>query len=888
MIYRCCHQVRKIAVLNSPSLNGIDFLEVLDQFPAVADPGLRQRTLLVHCLKPVAGLNLIPGNVLIQGGESVTSIPIQWIKPADTPPAPPWLEAPYVAYVADLPDVSNVLVIRTTVTGDFSPYSLCLVQDSAKAAEGPFGIKEPLPGFDPLLAEVPFSFKVECGPDFDCVPGLAACAAPPATPPPINYLAKDYGSFRTLILDRLRQLLPNWTADSESDLGVVLAELMAYVGDRLSYRQDAVATEAYLETARKRVSLCRHALLVDYRVHDGCNARTWMRMKVAGNPGAAVFLDRTLTRFYTAAPGMAADLAVGAGQERDALAAGAVVFEPMHDALLFPEHNQMGFYTWGNTNCCLPKGATEATLRGSYPHLHPGDVLVFQEVKGPQTGNPADADIAHRWAVRLTQVDATLTDPLFDSNGNPVGAAKAGLPAPLTEIQWAAADAPPDPVCLSSSFLDESEGEHDLSDVTVVYGNVVLADQGLSVSGASLGQVPAPRVKLPPGPAADCCQLTASAWSPVRFRPQVPEGPLTQAAPVARVASSHATTPGGDALLVPDLSLAAADLVTVDLTEVIPVITLHGICDSIPTTWTARHDLLEAGESDLGFVVQVETDGTATLRFGDDTNGKRPASGTLFTGDYRIGNGTAGNVGAESLTGLAAADARIQACANPLPAVGGTDLETNDQIRRRAPRNLFSPERVVTMADYEAAAEKDTRVEQAVATLRWTGSWHTVFLAVEPRNGGTLSAEVASSLETSLDRCRLAGQDLELDSPHYLSLEIELTVCLDPDYLPSHVRQGLLRVLGNRVLPNGQKGLFCPDNFTFGQTVYLSRVYATARSVPGVVSVRATKFQPQGLDTGAYLMAGEIKLGALQVARLENNPNYPSHGRLTLNLQGGK
>ena len=171
------------------------------------------------------------------------------------------------------------------------------------------------------------------------------------------------------MLDRLNQLLPGWSGSaSEADLGVVLAELIAYVGDHLSYQQDAVATEAYLETARRRVSLRRHALLVDYHVHDGCNARAWIQLTVSGNAGDAVFLDRTVTRFYTFAPGMPASLAVGARQRRSrAIAGGVQVFEPMHDAVLFPEHNQMRFYTWGDTNCCLPKGATEATLLGTFP-----------------------------------------------------------------------------------------------------------------------------------------------------------------------------------------------------------------------------------------------------------------------------------------------------------------------------------------------------------------------------------------------------------------------------------------------------------------------------------------------------------------------------------------
>ena len=67
--------------------------------------------------------------------------------------------------------------------------------------------------------------------------------------PDINYLARDYASFRQLILDRLAQIMPGWQERHAADLGITLVEMLAYAGDRLSYYQDAVATEAYLETA---------------------------------------------------------------------------------------------------------------------------------------------------------------------------------------------------------------------------------------------------------------------------------------------------------------------------------------------------------------------------------------------------------------------------------------------------------------------------------------------------------------------------------------------------------------------------------------------------------------------------------------------------------------
>lgn len=1095
MIYNCCNKNRKAAVLGNPTLNGVDYLEVLDH-AAIPLNSPRQRTLLVHCLKAVPA-NLTPSNILISGGESITGIVAQWVSPASAPP--PQANAKETAYFTSLPDAARVIVVRTSVAGDFSPYVLRLVNNAGQAEEDPFHVTEALAGFDPELVEVKFTFKVECRPDFDCKPQPPDCPPNLPAPPPINYLAKDYGSFRSIMLDRLNQLIPSWGGTSEADLGVALAEVISYVGDYLSYQQDAVATEAYLETARSRISLRRHALLVDYHVHDGCNARAWIHLQVS----APVFMDHALTRFYTSAPGMPSSLAVGSGNEEAALRAGVVVFEPMQDANLFPEHNQMQFYTWGDNNCCLPQGATEATLLGTLPNLQPGDVLIFQEVMGPQTGNPADADLRHRCAVRLTQVTTQngqgqpLVDPLFEKGtGKPIVSA-AQQPTPVTEIQWSAVDALPFPVCISSTFLN-SGNEQTLTNVNVVLGNVVLADQGLYFHGVTIGTVPQPSILVPPNLADRHCLPSAPASLPVRFRPVVPDSPLTQAVPLPIAGSpvtsgvvhltssgfvslsdangftslmiqaaqpstwpqffgvsakanavhsgnfdlsvvynppggatgvpspviletlsnlslkpadpnyavkqinslskfitvpasyvppavSPATFPGKPTMLSnsgsinlqdsatppntylvvqatnplrwppsfgvmvqgnqqkptifnllvvydpqsggvgvqlpivaeqfngvslatvaglftssselvtvrsfeqePNPSLSALDLMNYDADQAVPIITLTGTHNSAATKWICEPDLLESGPTDPSFVVEIESDQTAHLRFGDDTNGLRPESGASFTAGYRVGNGTAGNVGAESLIFLAAADVRIQTCINPLPASGGVDPETTDQIRRRAPQAFLTQERAVTMADYEAVVDRNSQVEQSVATLRWTGSWYTVFLTAQPKAGGNLPRVLEKALKRNVERYRLAGQDTQFEPPQYVPLQIELAICVDPDYFQSNVRQSLLQVLGSQTLPNGQRGYFYPGTFTFGQTVYLSPIYAAARQVAGVLSVTATIFQPQGVNSDVYLTNGEIPLGPFQIALMQNDPSFPNHGQLTLVLQGGK
>ena len=235
----------------------------------------------------------------------------------------------------------------------------------------------------------------------------------------------------------------------------------------------------------------------------------------------------------------------------------------------------------------------------------------------------------------------------------------------------------------------------------------------------------------------------------------------------------------------PNPSLSAYDLMNFNASDAVPFITLNDGANK----WTPVPNLLASGPEDKNFVVEVEYNGNAYLRFGDDTYGMSPVAETAFTASYRIGNGTAGNVGAGSLVFMAA-DPRIQTCTNPLPAIGGVDPETMAQIRRRAPQAFLSQERAITMTDYANVTEQNPQVEDAVANLRWTGSWYTVFVTAEPLNGGSLNKPLQRTLTQYVNRYRLAGQDLKLEGPDYVSLEITLTVCVDPDYFQADVEKG--------------------------------------------------------------------------------------------------
>ena len=157
-----------------------------------------------------------------------------------------------------------------------------------------------------------------------------------------------------------------------------------------------------------------------------------------------------------------------------------------------------------------------------------------------------------------------------------------------------------------------------------------------------------------------------------------------------------------------------------------------------------------------------------------------------------------------------------------------------------------------------------------------------MFLTIDRLGGNEVDTAFEQKLRGCLERFRMAGQDLEVDGPSYVSLEIEIEVCVKRDYFFGDVEEALLQVFSNRFLPDGRRGVFHPDNFTFGQPVFLSSIYAAAQAVTGVDSVNVTKFQRQGIDSTVALESGSLDMGRLEIARLENDPNFPEHGVFTL------
>jgi hypothetical protein len=210
MNYFCCDERRRNAVKDHPFLNGIDFLEVVDN-PADAYED-RQTTLIVHFLKDLISGNLDKQNIKIEGGERVKNIEVIAIAIGlpGSPPSSPILSPP--SSPPGNTDPNKLLIVRVKEAGDFSQYTLRLIKDNKSS--------DPPDGFDPVLSAIEFSFKVLCPNEFDCKP-QHECPPELLAQPEINYLAKDYGSFRQLMLDRIAVLMPQWRERNPADIGII-------------------------------------------------------------------------------------------------------------------------------------------------------------------------------------------------------------------------------------------------------------------------------------------------------------------------------------------------------------------------------------------------------------------------------------------------------------------------------------------------------------------------------------------------------------------------------------------------------------------------------------------------------------------------------------------
>jgi predicted phage baseplate assembly protein len=235
------------------------------------------------------------------------------------------------------------------------------------------------------------------------------------------------------------------------------------------------------------------------------------------------------------------------------------------------------------------------------------------------------------------------------------------------------------------------------------------------------------------------------------------------------------------------------------------------------------------------FTVLDGPGGKAQVHFGDNVEGA-----TLPTGDhnvqasYRVGLGASGNVAAGAITTLLDRPLGVGNVVNPLPATGGQDADSVDDIRVNAPTTVLTLGRAVSVVDYENLAASFAGIAKATAFWIPAGAYRGVFITVAGAGGAALAPgnPTLSNLVTALQSYGNSAAAIYALSFLETSFRLSVDISYDPDRDTTEVQASVRSLLTDT---------YSFTSRTFGQGVSGDEVAALIQGVPGVVAVNVTR-----------------------------------------------
>jgi phage-related baseplate assembly protein len=257
--------------------------------------------------------------------------------------------------------------------------------------------------------------------------------------------------------------------------------------------------------------------------------------------------------------------------------------------------------------------------------------------------------------------------------------------------------------------------------------------------------------------------------------------------------------------------------------------------------WTVISEPIERyGPNDK--VVEVNFfDNRAIFLFGDDVTGQAPKTGSTISFRYRVGGGRRGRIGAgiidtqQTLTANAPSNvAQPVRFRNVAASTGGTDKESLENAKRRAPRDFAVRSSIATSSDYAQAAESFSHpsygsVSKSLATIRTSLNANLVEIYVLAEGPDDTPVKPNAGLKAALDTF---FSDLNVLTDHLAILDgeikpvdVELNIIVD--------RNADASVVKDRV-ENTITEYFDVDNWELGQPFYVSNFVEALERVDGV------------------------------------------------------
>jgi Baseplate J-like protein len=636
-------------------------------------------------------------------------------------------------------------------------------------------------------------------------PNLVPQQNPPPPLPPL------YTDMLTALQLRIPGYTPEWTDWNESDPGITLLELFAWLGESMIYRLNQVPPACYQKFVQ----------LIGFQPQPALPSVAYLSFTpTPASPAVPILVPQATAVSATGTDGK------------------PVYFETDTDLALtrFPLTALQLFdgSTHGTGGASFnPFGTTPSPGNAVYLGFGPADPAITLPPFPDQIQLHVVVPAADSGAVRSDQV--------------------AGQPAPVP------------PVTVQWEYLDSTAPTEHWTRLNLYQDTSV----AFTREGDILVDGPPAQTQAQPGIGAFTepyfwirCRLTGGVYPSGAAPVVVQFQENTVSATSLRTVQGE---PVGQSSGLPSQQFALANA-PVDPSSIQVTVTTG---EEAPVSWTAQEDLFASSATATDYALDANA---GTLQFGDGVHGAIPAASSDIDATYRYGGGLRGNVAAGAVSALLGPVLGVSAVTNARPAAGGQDAQSVADLQAEAPVMLRSQQRAVTAADFQAEALRVGGVARVAVVplanpdfpgISVPGAVTVVIVPQVADAGQPLpvpAPELKEAVALHLDVMRPVTAEVYVDGPAYRQVQVIARIEIAPSASPDTVGLAVMAALDEFLspLPVTRSDGTLSTPLDFGKDFYPTSLYRVILDVAEVVAVPILSVSVDGVQVQ---LAGAVTLG---------------------------